>query len=93
MAGDVNNGILGFLKYVIMVIKQDNGKKFIVERPAKFGGNVEYSSYAEIEKDFSAKKLHPMDLKNAFASEVNDLLKSFRKNKVKLSKLVKEAYR
>ena len=34
-----------------------------VERPEKFGGNVEYSDYSQLESDFGAKKLHPTDLK------------------------------
>ncbi len=34
-----------------------------VERPEKFGGNIEYSDYSQLESDFSAKKLHPTDLK------------------------------
>jgi len=34
-----------------------------VERPEKFGGNVEYSDYSQLELDFGAKKLHPTDLK------------------------------
>lgn len=36
-----------------------------VTRPEKFGGNKTYSSSQELEADYSAKKLHPMDLKKA----------------------------
>ena len=35
-----------------------------IERPEKFGGNVTYNSFAELETDFAQKKLHPGDLKN-----------------------------
>src|SRR3989338_5641127 len=45
-----------------------------------------------IDKRFKEKKLHPLDLKNALAVEINNLLKGFRKNKAKLEKLSKEAY-
>lgn len=86
------NGILAFLKNVIMVINQEKGEKFVVERPEKFGGNVEFSSYKEIEKAFISKKLHPLDLKNGLAAEINKLLEPFRKNKAKLEKIAKEAY-
>ena len=92
VVGDVDNGILAFLKYVLMVVKKDSGGKFVVERPEKYGGNLEYNNYEQIEKDFLDKKLHPLDLKNSTAKEINDLLRLFRKNKIELQKLVKEAY-
>ena len=34
-----------------------------VERPEKFGGNVSFSEYAELESAFAKKELHPTDLK------------------------------
>jgi len=74
VTGDPDNGIMAFLKYVIMVIKEDAGEKFIIERQDKYGGNLEYSKYNEIEKDFIKKKLHPLDLKNAVAKEISNLL-------------------
>ena len=36
-----------------------------VERPGRFGGNVSYSSYEELEADFGRGGLHPADLKRA----------------------------
>jgi tyrosyl-tRNA synthetase len=90
--GDIDNGLLAFLKNVIMVVKEDKKEKFIVKRDKKYGGDLSYSKYENIERDFKDKKLHPLDLKNAFASEINNLLKVFGKNKLKLEKLAKEAY-
>lgn len=87
-----DNGVLAFLKYVIMTLKEDQKKKFIIERPEKFGGNLEFANYQEVEDAYRKKELHPLDLKNAVAKEVNDLLSVFRKNKDKLEKDVKEAY-
>jgi tyrosyl-tRNA synthetase len=81
ITGDPNNGIMALLQYFIFVVKGDKKEKFIVERPAKFGGNLEYLNYEEIEKDFIEKKLHPLDLKNAVAKEINILLQNFRKDK------------
>lgn len=91
VAGNPDNGIMAFLKYVIFVLKKDNNEKFVVERDKKYGGSLSYKEYDELEKDFIAKKLHPLDLKNAVAKEINKLLASIRKNK-KLPKLYKEAY-
>ncbi len=53
---------------------------FKIERPEKFGGNVSYDSYAELEKDFKEKKLHPLDLKKSFAEELIRLLEPARKH-------------
>ncbi|MBD3247297.1 tyrosine--tRNA ligase [Candidatus Pacearchaeota archaeon] len=92
VAGDPNNGVMAFLKHVLMMIKKDNNSKFIVKRDEKFGGDLEYSTYEEIEKDFKSEKLHPLDLKNAVAKEISNLLKSIQKHKKELEKLKKLAY-
>ena len=62
------------------------------KRDKKFGGDLKYKSYSQLEKDFKSKKLHPLDLKMAVADEINDLLKGFRKESKKLEKLSNEAY-
>ena len=51
-----------------------------IKRPEKFGGNVSYSSYNELEKDFAEKKLHPMDLKVAVTEYVEQIVKPIRDN-------------
>ncbi|MFC1710943.1 tyrosine--tRNA ligase [Nanoarchaeota archaeon] len=92
VAGDPDNGIMSFLNYVIMTIKKDANKKFMIKRDKKYGGDLKYSDYKAIEKDFVAKKLHPLDLKNAVADEINDLLKVIQKQNKILIKLSKAAY-
>lgn len=92
VAGNPDNGIMAFLKHVIMVINHDKKKIFVIKRDKKYGGDLKYKNYEEIEKDFKAKKLHPLDLKNAVADEINELLNVFRKNSDVLGKLSKEAY-
>jgi len=87
-----DNGVLSFLQYVIMVLKEDRGESFVVERPEKFGGNLEFKTYKEIEKAYADKKLHPLDLKNATSKEINVLLEPFRKAREKLQKLSDAAY-
>ena len=89
--GNPDSGVMALLKYLVFGIKEDKKKKFIVERPEKFGGNLEYGSYEQIEKDFVDKKLHPLDLKNAVGKEINFLLENFRKDK-KLHELHEKAY-
>ena len=92
IAGDPNNGVMALLRYFLFVLKQDNSEKFIVERPDKYGGNLEYKDYGSVEKDFIDKKLHPLDLKNAVAKEINILLENFRNDK-KLHELHELAYK
>jgi tyrosyl-tRNA synthetase len=91
IAGDSNNGVMALLEYFIFRIKEDKGEKFIIKRDKKYGGDLEYKSYKDIEKDFKEKKLHPLDLKNGTAEEINKILENFRNNS-KLKKLHKIAY-
>jgi tyrosyl-tRNA synthetase len=92
VAGNPDNGVMAFLKYVIMVIKKDKKEKFIVERDKKYGKNLRYENYEEIEKDFVAKKLHPLDLKNAVAKEISKMLSSIQKKRKELENLAKKGY-
>ena len=87
-----DNGVLAFLRYVVMVVKEDNTEKFIVKRNQKYGGDLVFSNYKAIEKAFVKKELHPLDLKKALALEINNLLKPIRKKQEELKKLAKEAY-
>ncbi len=91
VAGNPENGLMDILKYLLFVIKKDKGEKFIIERTEKYGGNLEYSSFEELKKDFVSRKLHPLDLKNTITKEINILLKEFRTDK-KIKELYKAAY-
>lgn len=64
------NPVMELVRYVVF---HEFGE-FVIERPAKYGGNVTYASYAEVERDFVAKKIHPMDLKSATATYVNRII-------------------
>ncbi len=91
--GDLtDNGILVFMKYVLMALKEGKGEAFLVERPEKFGGNAEYKNYADLEKDFVGKKLHPEDLKKALAGELVKILAPVREAMAGKKDLIKEAY-
>tara|TARA_Y100000310_G_scaffold343131_1_gene449369 strand:+ start:4382 stop:5401 length:1020 start_codon:yes stop_codon:yes gene_type:complete len=87
-----DNGVLAFLKHVVMVLKEDSKKKFVIERPEKFGGNLEFTRYGDVQDAFMKKELHPLDLKNALAKEVSLLLEVFQKNEKKLEKLADLGY-
>jgi tyrosyl-tRNA synthetase len=92
VAGDSNNGVMAFLKYVLMTIEQDNKNSFVIKRDKKFGGDLKYKSFEDLEKDYLAKKIHPLDLKNAVAEELSKLLKPIQKKRKELEKLSALAY-
>ena len=87
-----DNGVLAFLKYVIFVYKKDNDEDLIIKRAEKFGGNLIYKTYEDLEKDYLDKKLHPMDLKNAVAEEVNKLLEPIREKMNGKENLIEKAF-
>jgi tyrosyl-tRNA synthetase len=64
------NPVLQLCRYVIFPI---NGM-LEIERPAKYGGNVNYGAYAELESDFRERKLHPADLKVAVSSTLSSIM-------------------
>ncbi len=64
------NPVLELVRYLVF----HQFSEFVIERPAKYGGSVTYSSYKQVESDFIAKKIHPMDLKNATATYVSKIV-------------------
>jgi len=83
-----DNGVLAFCEHFIFPCK----KQIKIERPEKFGGNIEYLKYEDLEKDYIKKKLHPADLKKAVSIEINNILEPIRKTFEKKKNLIKEAY-
>jgi tyrosyl-tRNA synthetase len=84
------NPILEMCKYVIFPELKD--ESFLIERPEKFGGNLEFASYKELEQKF-VDGLHPLDLKNATTSYINKILEPvheyFEKHSENYSKMKK----
>ena len=70
------NPLLEYCKYIIF----EKFDEFVIERPEKWGGNLSFKSYRELEETFKEKKLHPMDLKQAVSSYINKLLDPIRKH-------------
>jgi len=69
-----DNPILEYCKFILF----ERIENFLIERPEKYGGNVEYKSYEELEKDFQNGKLNPPDLKPAVIKYLNELLDPIR---------------
>ena len=89
------NPILEYCKYIIFELVD----VFKIERPEKYGGNIEYSSYNELEKDYADGKLNPPDLKPAVVKYLNQFIAPIRDHfendeyAKKLYQFVQEEYR
>ena len=49
--------------------------RIIIERPDKFGGNLEFDSYSNLEDSYLSGSLHPLDLKNGTAAAFFQVIK------------------
>jgi tyrosyl-tRNA synthetase len=73
-----NNPLLEISRHLIF----HEFKEITVERPSKFGGNVTFTSYQQLEKEFAEKKLHPSDLKETVSKYIIDIIKPIRQKLV-----------
>jgi len=74
-----NNGVLSFVKFVLFPLYSLKGiDAFVIKRPAKFGGDITFHSYEEVEKAFVEKTLYPLDLKAGVTDALNSLLEPIR---------------
>ncbi|RRJ33442.1 tyrosine--tRNA ligase [Halocatena pleomorpha] len=69
-----DNGVLEYVRYLLFPVLEERGESFHIERPEKFGGDLVYESYDELEADFLSEELHPQDLKNAAAGEIAEII-------------------
>ncbi len=69
------NPILDWTKHLIFY---NENTTFIVKREERWGGDLTYTSYQDLEKDYADKKLHPQDLKTAVADWLIEKLEPAR---------------
>lgn len=81
----VNNPILELIKYVIFRER----KEFKIERKKKYGGDITFKNYEELEREFKEKKIHPQDLKSNVSRELTKILEPIRKHFEKKEELLK----
>lgn len=73
------NPVLQIAQHVLFPsLSREGNARFEIDRPAKFGGPLTFSSYAELEQAFVGGKVHPLDLKKAVAKELNRVLQPTR---------------
>jgi tyrosyl-tRNA synthetase len=69
-----NNPILEIIKYVIF----HRFSQFQIDRPSKYGGNIVYDNYMNLENDYNQKKIHPKDLKDTVSIYLNKTIEPIR---------------
>ena len=70
------NPILEIVKYLIF----HEVHEFTIERPTKYGGDVTFASYEEVESEYSKGNIHPQDLKNSVSSAISKIIEGVRKH-------------
>jgi tyrosyl-tRNA synthetase len=74
-AGELElNPITSTMRYIIF----PRYEKIVIKRSEKFGGDLEFATIDEFEKQYSDNKLHPMDVKQAVSDYLIELLKPAR---------------
>ncbi len=68
------NPVLQICRYLIF----PKLNRIEILRSEKFGGNVVFDSYSNLEKEYIEKKIHPMDLKNSVAENLIEILEPVR---------------
>jgi len=70
------NPILDWTEWLIWPVL----KELEIKRPAKFGGTISFEDYKKLEKAYAEGKIHPLDLKNAVADALINILEPARKH-------------
>ena len=86
-----NNPLLEIAKTIIF----HEFNEMNVERPEKFGGNISYTNYNQLETDFAEEKLHPGDLKQTVGSYLAKIISPIREKlnlSEELSETIKKSY-
>ncbi len=74
--GDIkNNSILSIAKLIVF----PKLEKLEIKRDKKFGGNLKFKSYEELENNFEEGKLHPADFKSAMIEAIEEVIAPIRK--------------
>jgi tyrosyl-tRNA synthetase len=70
----VGNPVLEYANYIVF----RKASTLRVERPVKYGGAIDFTSYAELEDAFRKGELHPADLKKGVADALETMVAPIR---------------
>ncbi|MBI2541545.1 tyrosine--tRNA ligase [Candidatus Woesearchaeota archaeon] len=79
------NPLMEYSKYLIF----ERFEALELKRSEKFGGDIVIENYKKLENLYEEGKIHPMDLKNAVAFYINEMIKPVRESFHKDAKLKK----
>ncbi len=68
------NPVLQIYKHTIFPVVEE----IRIERPAKYGGDMNYKRYEDLEQDYTGGQLHPLDVKTTAARYLNEILAPIR---------------
>jgi len=68
------NPVLQIYKHTIFPVVDE----VRIERAAKYGGDVNYNRYEDLERDYTGGKLHPLDVKTTAVRYLNEILAPIR---------------
>ena len=71
-----NNPVIDYTKHIIF----RKYRTMKIERPLKFGGDITYTTYQDLESDYASGKLHPSDLKRALAAYLDEIIAPLRRH-------------
>lgn len=86
------NGLLAILRFVIFKQLDREKRTFVIDRPEKYGGKIEFGSYGDVESAFAGKELSSIDLKAGLAEEIIKFVAPLREVLLKNKKLLDDAY-
>ncbi|XWV25640.1 tyrosine-tRNA synthetase [Tupanvirus deep ocean] len=96
LEGDLSfNPLMELMKHVTFPLLNNCGSSiFKINRKEIHGGPLSFSNYADLEKDFVEKKLHPQDLKTGIIDCLNLFMEPIRAefNDKESQSLIKQAY-
>lgn len=90
--GNPENGIMSFFENIVFELKGMNGEFLIIERPEKFGGNLEFKKFEDLKKAVVEKTVHPLDVKMGCAAEIIKMLSKVEENREVLEEIASRAY-
>jgi tyrosyl-tRNA synthetase len=86
------NGLLAIVKYIIFRKLEDDKREFVIQRPEKYGGDIMFKTYEEVEQNFASGDLSSIDLKQGIAAELISFLEPLQKLINENKQLIDEAY-
>jgi len=70
------NALIEYSRYIVF----RKMKSMKIERPSKYGGNIEFFSQEELEASYSSGGLHPADLKRGVSSSLDTIIAPIREH-------------